>query len=208
MKLKFNSIKKGLIIGWNKPTLPDNLIRLQLHPLIRIFRVLSGICVLLILTKRINFFNEFVLYFAVFISFLYIFYLIYINYHRVIFMYKSFKNKDLDVKNSPLDKFATLANKLIWCVKGSCDTIAPVGISLGFMAGLDSILEAKGKEAIFLPFLGDILLPNSDADKIYKERRNLFKEVTGIDRKFLELMQDKSTISSLEKKVIFLIRKI
>jgi hypothetical protein len=71
------------------------------------------------------------------------------------------------------------------------------------MAGLDSILEAKGKEAIFLPFLGDILLPNSDADKIYKERRKLFKEVTSIDRKFLELMQDNSTISSLEKSKLF-----
>jgi hypothetical protein len=114
-------------------------------------------------------------------------------------MYKSFKNKDLDVKNSPLDKFATLANKLIWCVKGSCDTIAPVGVSLGFMAGLgrDSILEAKGKEAIFLPFLGDILLPDSEVDKLYKERRKLFREASVIDRKFLELMQDKSTISSL-----------
>jgi hypothetical protein len=50
------------------------------------------------------------------------------------------KNKDLDVRNSPLDRLATLASRLIACAKGACDTAAPIGVSIGLMAGIDTIL--------------------------------------------------------------------
>ncbi|RKP12384.1 hypothetical protein BJ684DRAFT_6803, partial [Piptocephalis cylindrospora] len=136
-------------------TLPVKLIELQSHPLVRIFRVLGGICVLLILTKKVYSFNEIILYIVILISLFYSIFLFYITYNRIKHIYSTLKKNDLEVRNSPLDKFATLASKLIFCAKGACDTIAPIGVSLGLLAGFDTILEHKGKDPIFLPFIAD-----------------------------------------------------
>jgi hypothetical protein len=50
------------------------------------------------------------------------------------------------------------------CFKGACDTA--IGFSFGLMTGLDIILENKGKDPLFLPFIADILLPNTKQDKL------------------------------------------
>jgi len=36
------------------------------------------------------------------------------------------------------------------------------------MAGFDSILEHKGRASLFLPFIEDVLIPDSPQEKIYK----------------------------------------
>jgi len=199
----FKRLLIGISKGWNTPTLPQHLLTLQLHPLIRIFRVLGGISILLILTKRVNYFNSFVLYLVVLISIFYTFYVLYISYYRLKHIYKIMKSKDLEIRNSPLDKFATLASKLIFCVKGACDTAVPLGVALGVMAGFDTIHEHKGKEPIFLPFIAEIILPDSEEQKIYKERKNLLKDIKGIDSKYKQLYEDSSILKSLEDSKLF-----
>lgn len=199
----FKRLKIGISKGWNTPTLPQHLLTLQLHPLIRIFRVIGGISILLILTKRVNYFNSFVLYLVVLISIFYTFYVLYISYYRLKHIYKIMKSKDLEIRNSPLDKFATLASKLIFCVKGACDTAVPLGVALGVMAGFDTILEHKGKDPIFLPFIAEVILPDSEEQKIYKERKNLLKDIKGIDSKYKQLYEDSSILKSLEDSKLF-----
>jgi hypothetical protein len=199
----FKRLKIGISKGWNTPTLPQHLLTLQLHPLIRIFRVIGGISILLILTKRVNYFNSFVLYLVVLISIFYTFYILYISYYRLKHIYKIMKSKDLEIRNSPLDKFATLASKLIFCVKGACDSAVPLGVALGVMAGFDTILEHKGKDPIFLPFIAEVILPDSEEQKIYKERKNLLKDIKGIDSKYKQLYEDSSILKSLEDSKLF-----
>jgi hypothetical protein len=199
----FKRLLIGISKGWNTPTLPQHLLTLQLHPLIRIFRVLGGISILLILTKRVNYFNSFVLYLVVLISIFYTFYVLYISYYRLKHIYKIMKSKDLEIRNSPLDKFATLASKLIFCVKGACDSAVPLGVALGVMAGFDTILEHKGKDPIFLPFIAEVILPDSEEQKIYKERKNLLKDIKGIDSKYKQLYEDSSILKSLEDSKLF-----
>jgi hypothetical protein len=58
-KIVFGRILYGGKIGWNRPTLPDNILKFQLHPLIRILRVLGGISTVLILTKKSLLFSSF-----------------------------------------------------------------------------------------------------------------------------------------------------
>ena len=113
------------------------------------------------------------------------------------------KSKDLEIRNSPLDKFATLASKLIFCIKGACDSAVPLGVALGVMAGFDTILEHKGKEPIFLPFIAEVILPDSEEQKIYKERKNLLKDIKGIDSKYKQLYEDSSILKSLEDSKLF-----
>jgi hypothetical protein len=45
----------GIQKGWNHPTLPKILLKLQLHPFIIIFRVIGGIILLINLINNFNF---------------------------------------------------------------------------------------------------------------------------------------------------------
>jgi hypothetical protein len=109
-------------------------------------------------------------------------------YHRIKHIYKLLKNNELDVYNSPFDRFATYAARLILCSKGLCDLAAPVGVTFGTMAGMDELRKLKGLEPIFLPFIADVLFPRSDQEAIYRDQRkltaNLFQN--GAGNKFYE----------------------
>jgi hypothetical protein len=175
----FIGFKKGLLT----PTLPDHIMVLQKNVFIRFIRVLGGISIILIVTHRLEVLGsgllyEVCLYLCVFFSIIFNIYLMYVNYHRIKYMYKVFKSDKLDVCNSPFDRFATYASRLLWCSKGFCDIAAPVGITYGAMAGIDELRKLKGFEPIFLPFLSDVLLPNNEAAKIYAEQRKLTAYLT------------------------------
>jgi hypothetical protein len=58
-------------------------------------------------------------------------YLFYINYHRIKHIYSLIKSDDLDVRNSPLDRLASILSKGIYCSKGICDVAGPVAIIFG-----------------------------------------------------------------------------
>jgi hypothetical protein len=126
-------------------------LKLQLHPLIRIFRVIGGISVLSILTKQIEKFNIYALYIAVFISVIFCIYMFYISYNRIKHVLYTLKTDKLEVRNSPLDHFASYAAKLLYCVKGVCEAGAALGFALGVMAGFDRILEYPegGRDPVF-----------------------------------------------------------
>jgi disulfide bond formation protein DsbB len=193
----------GVKKGWDTDTLPPHLLKLQLHPLIRIFRVIGGISVLSILTKQIEKLNIYALYVAVFISVIYGIYVFYITYKRIKHMFYILKNKKLEIRNSPLDKLGTLAAKLIFCAKGACDQAAPVGIVLGVLAGIDLMIEGSGRDAIFLPFLGKAILPATEETKINNEIKWDYKQLKEAGKKYGQILQDKEAVNALEKTGIF-----
>lgn len=112
----FIGVKKGLFT----PTLPNHIILLNNNPIIRILRVLGGISILLILTHRL--FGNGLLYFTALVlctvlAIIFSFYLIFLTYHRIKHMIKVLKSDELDVRNSPLDKLASIAARIILCSK-------------------------------------------------------------------------------------------
>jgi hypothetical protein len=84
-----------------------------MHPLIRLLRVIGGICTILALTKKIKYLPNFVNYLLLIIIVIFIFYNCYIGYYRIIYIYKTLKSDKLDIKNSPLDKLATIIGKTL-----------------------------------------------------------------------------------------------
>ena len=98
------SICIGLKKGWETPTLPDNILKLQLHPLIRIIRFLGGSSLLLILSKKYLNYNIYVLYFCMFCVAIFTIYHFIITFYRIKHAIKLFKIKELDVRNSPIDR--------------------------------------------------------------------------------------------------------
>ena len=170
MKIYILAVQKGLFT----PNLPEDVLKFQLLPIIRILRVLGDLSTLFLITDRVQQYSLPTYYYvkAMIITFMFIIYHIYISYHRIKHIIKLLKSDKLDIWNSPLSRLATIYSKKILCAKGACDTAAPIGGVLGFMGGVDAIRQSKGYDPIFLPFLGNILLkdtPESIADKETKK---------------------------------------
>jgi hypothetical protein len=91
----------GLKVGWNAPMLPERVINLHNHPFIRIFRVIGGISIITVLSKKhlllFSPFKYIVLLLAIF-HFIYIFS---ISMIKLWYGFKVLKSDKLDVKNSP-----------------------------------------------------------------------------------------------------------
>lgn len=95
----FERLKIGVKKGWNTPTLPDHLMKLHLHPLIRILRFLGGLSLILILTKEITYFPLLYLYLALLISIMYSIYTTYITYFRIKHIIFLLKSGDLEIRD-------------------------------------------------------------------------------------------------------------
>jgi hypothetical protein len=139
--------------------LPEDILKIHSYPIIRIIRFLGGISFLFILTKRhLDFqYSNIFLYIAFFFTIIYTIYKIILSFYKIRHMIKVLRSDSLDIKNSPLDRFATFSVRLLWCFKTSCDAAQPIGLGLGIMLGADEILVSANKEPIFKPILGGLL---------------------------------------------------
>ena len=149
----FTGFKKGFLT----PTLPENILKIQSYPLIRILRFLGGVSMLFVLSRAHTNFPIYFLYIATFFMFLFFVYHIIISYYRVKHVFKLLKSDALEVKNSPLDRIATFGARLVLCLKGSCEAAQPIGVALGLALGTDEIFKSAGREPVFAPLLGKTL---------------------------------------------------
>jgi len=108
LKIKLRTMKKktlfqrmliGIQKGWNTPTLPANVLAFERHPFIRIFRVIGGITVGILLCQRYTPTPLFVLYLSLFIASIFCSYLIVLTIIRFKHMWKVLKNQELEVKH-------------------------------------------------------------------------------------------------------------
>jgi len=191
-------IWKGVKLGWNTPTLPDNILKFQMHPLIRIIRVLGGISTLYLLSNKASNYSIYIFYFSFFFCLLFFIYLIYISYYRIKHIYRTLKSDKLDVKNSPLDYLARLSARLLLCAKGVCDQAQPVGVAMGILLGIDTSLEMADRKPIFGPLLGSALktvLPN---EEVKMKVTDLIKEpVSQIDKNYQEINELNTNIENV-----------
>lgn len=163
---------------------------------IRLLRVIGGVSIILILTHRLELlfsgiYYQISLYVCVLFSLLFTFFLMYVTFFRIKHMYKVLKSDKLNIYNSPFDAFGSFIARLVLCSKGFCEVSAPIGIAFGALAGLDELRKLKGYEPVFLPFLADALLPDSESAKLMREHRlktsHLFQNQTELDFNKAEL---------------------
>lgn len=155
-----NIFKRFLNAGiraYSIPTLPDNILKIQSYPIIRILRFLGGISMLMILSKTYLNFHSYFLYIFYFFALIFTIYHFIITYNRIKHMVSVFKSNKFDIRNSPLDRLATLGAKALWCLKGACETAQPIGLTLGLMISTDTILKEANREPIFTPLLAGAL---------------------------------------------------
>lgn len=112
MKNVFSRLKVGVRRGHSIPTLPSWALAFYNHILIRIFRVLRGLSFLYLLSKNnaiiSGHMNQTLNLICLNIASLFCLVLIIAKIIRTIHIIKILKGKDLDIKNSPYDRFASL----------------------------------------------------------------------------------------------------
>lgn len=123
----------GFKLGYKTQTLPDHIIEFTNKPLIRIIRVLGGISFLTIMSKSYLNYHISILFIAVFFTFIFTIYHFYFSYNRFKHIRYILKSDKLEVRNSPLDRLATLSARALICFKGACDMALPTGLALGLM---------------------------------------------------------------------------
>lgn len=194
----FQRLKIGISKGWNTPTLPEHLLALHNSLPIRILRFIGGVYSLIFLSRNIEKLHPFFLYLGIIIMIIYITYSIFIFYYRIKHIVFILSSSEVEVRNSPLDKIATLTIKAILCAKGICEITAPIGGLLGGMSAADALLEHKGRPAIFLPFIANIIIPDTEESLISKERKQIFKELNNLDNKYSSLNNEKEYLDKFK----------
>lgn len=148
----------------------------------RIFRVIGGICLLLTLSKKVFQFNEYIIYLVVFINLIFLIYQFVLLVYRIINIYRILKSDHLDIKNSPLDKFATIFTKGLLCIKGVCEGGIFSGTILGTGIAFDWALESANKEKVFAPLIGSFIEKISGINSLSAEQKQQLEQLNFIKK--------------------------
>jgi hypothetical protein len=159
--------------GFSIPLLPDSINKIYNLPLIRILRVIGGFSAILVITKNYIYLPHFLHWIVLILGIIQLIQIVIISIIKVIFgIRKLIKNsKEFEVRNSPLNRYATQLANLAYCWKVGCTAIGGgVGIIGGGVA-FDQVLEAGGQPKIFLPFMGKdvrfVLGNNGNEDPLF-----------------------------------------
>jgi hypothetical protein len=182
-----NSIWLGLKKGYQIETLPKNVRTFLELPLVRIFRVIGGICVLFYLlnkngtlTLNLPYNLNMIIYIIALIQFIQIFI---ISVWKIIYGINKllYHKEEFEVRNSPLNRLASMTGHLLYCWKVGCQA-ASGGLSvLGGSILIDTMLEAAGHDKFFEPVItrGINAMIGTNANK--QEMWNLTRRMKSIE---------------------------
>jgi hypothetical protein len=153
-----NSIYLGVKKAYEVPMLPEKLDKFYNHIFIRILRFIGGLCLLLTLTSKYSVLPAY-LHLPIFIlGLLQSIQIILIFFTKGIYGIYTLKYKPnkFEVRNSPLNFFATHMARILYCAKVGCVVTGGAATVITAGASFDSVLEAAGREKVFLPMLGSM----------------------------------------------------
>jgi hypothetical protein len=193
-KTIFQRIWKGIKIAWMLPSLPESVNKFHNYPLVRIFRVIGGISIILFLSSAKWIGNSYLYWIIFTLAMLHFLYILIINVTKIFYIVYLWKNKKLEVRNSPLDQIASLTVKFAACIKGACVTGGATATVLGLGFGADKLLEEAGHAPFFKKAVGNQL------GKILTNLGyNGNNEYIELQKRMLEIKQRTRNIGELNK---------
>ena len=187
-------IWKGIKLGWNLPSLPESVSKFHNHPLVRILRVIGGISIILFLSSPKWIGNSYLYWIIFTLAMMHFLYITSISFIKIYYIIHLWRNKKLEVRNSPLDEVASLTFKLAACIKGACVTGGASATVLGLGFGADKLLEEAGSAPFFKKAVGN-QLGNILASFGYQGNN----EYLELQRRMLEVKQRTSNMDELNK---------
>jgi len=166
-KIIIKNIILGIKQAWNIPSLPLNIGNFYSHIFTRIFRFIGGLTVLITITKGYdhiqlhNYFNELLCNIIIFSTYLFasifIVFTIIINLIRISYtIYIIFKKPEVfEVRNSPLNLFATQVAKILSCIKIGCIATGSTAAVIAGGVSFDTLIEKSGRSPIFVPMMAE-----------------------------------------------------
>lgn len=137
--------------------MPGSVNNFHNHPLVRIFRVIGGISIILFLSSPSWIKDSFLHWIIFTMAMSHFSYILIISVIKIYYIIYLWKNKKFEVKNSPIDHVASLAFKLAACAKGVCVAGGASATVLGLGFGVDKLLEEAGHAPFFKKILGNQL---------------------------------------------------
>lgn len=209
-KKRFNIFKLVIIKVWKTPTLPEHIIKFNNKIIIRIFRVVGGITLVLTLSQKLFTLNEYLIYLGLVINFLFFVYHSVLNYFRIKHILYLMKSEELDIKNSPVNRIASIFTRGIVCLKGACEGGIYVGTVLGTGIAYDWALESAGKDKVFSPLVGNFIRQISGSplsEEQIQQLEELKRMKKNMDVK-LTLLKELKNVSEANKEVSSLLNNI
>lgn len=174
--LNKNSIYLGLKKGISIPNLPNKINKFYSNIYIRILRVFGGICLLLVLTQQYSIFPKNLHKIIIIIGFIQSIQIILILIIKIIYgVYTlKYKSKDFEVRNSPLNRYATQFAKIIYCMKVGCAVTGGAAGIIGGGVAFDAVLVEANRKPFFVLMLGrayifvlgDVTSPGGVSEKV------------------------------------------
>lgn len=132
-------IKLGLGLTIKTPTLGPDMVTILNYPLVRVYRVIGGFSLVLFIGQsKITFLPFEFFIFIMPLAFSFVLFQFYIAYYKFIHIRRLFKEKKLEIRNSPLNRLATFIYQTGLSLKGSCEYAITITTILGFSIGLDT----------------------------------------------------------------------
>lgn len=144
--------------AYSVPTLPNSVEKYYNNTFIRIFRFIGGLTVVLILTNFYLYLPKILHLFCAIVA------SIHVTQVTIIFIVKTFyslhtlicKREKFQVRNSPLNKYASIISQALYCLKVGCGSTAAGASFIAAGASYDALLVESGREKVFLPMMSQI----------------------------------------------------
>lgn len=146
-KIDKNSIYLGIQKGYNIGILPENLYKIYNNIFIRILRFIGGVCLLLVLTSYYLNLPIILHKFITIIGFIQSIQISVILLIKIIYGVYTliYKKNEFEVRNSPLNQYATHIARIIYCAKVGCAVTGGTAATIAASASFDSVLESAGR---------------------------------------------------------------
>lgn len=157
-KIDKNSFYLGFMRAYNVPMLPKKIENMYSNIYVRILRFIGGICLLLVLTNKHLLLPIYLHKLIIVIGAIQSIQILIIFFIKIIYgLYTIiYKPKEFEIRNSPLNQYASHLAKILYCAKWGCIVSGSAAGTIAAGASFDSVLEAAGREKVFVPMLGSM----------------------------------------------------
>nr|YP_009493230.1 hypothetical protein [Ganoderma calidophilum]AWJ64025.1 hypothetical protein [Ganoderma calidophilum] len=156
-KILRSRILYNIKAGWNISVLPEHITRLDNNFYIRIFKIIGGISVFIIISGIGSNFNKIYFYIIFAISMLFIIYRIVIGFYALKQWIHNLRTGKFIVRNSPLDLVGSILRGGTASIRATAKFTVGTGMTYALCYELDEILKEDGMEPFFVPHMREII---------------------------------------------------